>query len=443
MSELARIRPVVALKTHSAPAAGPEAGRALRWLPAPLAVGAFLAVVAVVAYRTYRLLLVAGQPDAPGWGLVDFRDAIYFPVVAFLDGSNPYASGQYAAAYPVGNHFPIYLPLTLVLHLPFGVLPFAAAELAYFLVSVALIVVLAYLTLRFCEVEVGAGSLFTLASLILVSAPGQWNAFLGQCTAQVAAGMYAGLYFAQRRPWLAAIGVAVASFKPSSGVPFALLMLARGDVFPVIAGAVLSGVVSTLAAAVLVYNSGGVTPFLAALGESYASFDADPLVNPATSPYRIDVAGFVGRLFGSSLGPGIELVIFVLVIGVTAYAIRRLVAAGRDPNGRWSASLICIAVAICTYHQLYDQVLLALPLTVAVTAPRSEAAWSGWPRWMLIGALTLPALNYLVDGWTMNKLRPTGGWWLAITSADGAALLVALLVCWSVALRFRRDPVYA
>jgi hypothetical protein len=443
MSELARVRPIAAVKDPPAPIARAETPRRLRWLPAPLAVGAFLAVVAVVGYRTYRLLLVAGQPDAAGWGLVDFRDAIYFPVVAFLDGSNPYASAQYAAGYPVGNHFPIYLPLTLILHLPFGMLPFAAAELAYFITGVALILVLAYLTLRFCEIEIDVASLFTLAALILVSAPGQWNAFLGQCTAQVAAGMYAALYFARRRPWLAAIGVAVASFKPSSGVPFALLMLARGDVFPVIAGAVLSAVVSAAAAGVLVYNSGGITPFIAALAESYASFDADPLVNPATSPYRIDVAGFVGRLFGSSLGPGIELAIFALVIGGTAYAIRRLARAGIDPGGRWSASMICVAVAICTYHQLYDQVLLALPLAVAATAPRSERAWGGWPRWLLIGALALPALNYLVDGWTMNKLRPTGGWWLAITSADGAALLLALLVCWLVALRFRRDPVYA
>jgi len=33
-------------------------------------------------------------------------------------------------------------------------------------------------------------------------------------------------------------------------------------------------------------------------------------------------------------------------------------------------------------------------------------------------------LNYLVDGWTLNKLRLTGSWWVAVTSLDGAALLI-------------------
>ena len=284
------------------------------------AIGAFASVVLLSAYRTTRLLIVAGQPGAPGWGLVDFRDAVYYPVVSFLEGNNPYASASYMATYPVGNQFPLYLPVTLLLHLPFGLLPFKVAEVVYFLTTVALMPVLAYLTLRSCRRDATLAAVFGLAFLILFSAPGQWNIFLGQCTAPVVVGTYAALYYARRRPWLSAISVAVASFKPTSGVPLGLLMLARGDVAPVLGGAALSAGLSAAITGVLVRNSGGLTPFLASLAESYHSFGADPIVDPATSPYRVDVAGFVGRLLGRSLGTTVEITIFIFVLGLTAWA---------------------------------------------------------------------------------------------------------------------------
>ena len=443
MSDLARTRTSVgaelARSERLGSAAAAPAGGA-HWLrPAP-ALAAFVAVAAIVGYRTWRLAVVAGQPHAPGWGLADFRDAIYFPVVAFLAGHNPYAA-SFTSQYPVGNGFPLYLPLTFLVHLPFGLLPFGAAETAYFITTLALMLVLAYFTLRLCGLAVSVASVVGLASLILISAPGQWNAFLGQCTAQVAVGMYAALYFARRRPWLAAIGVAAASFKPSSGVPFALLLLARGDFVPAIGGAALSGVLVAATTGVLLYNVGGVTPLLTALSESVASFDADPIVSPATSPYRIDVAGVAGRLLGHPLGSAGDLVLFAAVLAITALAIRRLRRRTDDGAERLSASLICLAVLACTYHQTYDLVLLALPLTAAATALREGRGGAvSLLYWVALGAMVLVAANYLVDGWTMNKLRPSQGWWLIITSVDGLALLAVLLAYLGLALRARPEP---
>src|SRR5262245_26744521 len=68
-----------------------------------LAAGAFLVVAALLLVRALTLLNVPGHPTHHGWALQDFRDAIYYPVVAFLAGHNPYDVQGYFAHYPVGQ----------------------------------------------------------------------------------------------------------------------------------------------------------------------------------------------------------------------------------------------------------------------------------------------------------------------------------------------------
>ena len=93
-----------------------------------------------------------------------------------------------------------------------------------------------------------------------------------------------------------------------------------------------------------------------------------------------------------------------------------------------------------TYHQTYDLLLLALPWLAAATSRLGPATTATpWLRWVVLIALSVPAVNYLVDGWTLGKLHLTGVWWLAVTSVNGLALLVALFASWALALRARGD----
>src|SRR6185369_10514670 len=107
-------------------------------------------------------------------------DAIYYPVVAFLDGNNPYDAAAYLATYPVGNAFALYTPMTLLVHLPFGLLPFVPSAVAYFVVSVVLLLWVAHLTLRMCGLATSAAAVFVFGFAMVISQPGQWNLFLGQ-----------------------------------------------------------------------------------------------------------------------------------------------------------------------------------------------------------------------------------------------------------------------
>src|SRR6185437_6870038 len=102
-------------------------------------------------------------------------------------------------------------PMTLLVHLPFGLFPFIPSAVAYFLITVALMLWLSHVTLRMCEVGPSMAALFALAFAMVISQPGQWNLFLGQCGALVAVAAYGAIHLARRRPWFAGLCLSVAS----------------------------------------------------------------------------------------------------------------------------------------------------------------------------------------------------------------------------------------
>src|SRR5262245_26042088 len=90
-----------------------------------LAVAALLAVLAVATWRTARHLHRLDNGQSGRWGMVDFRDVIYFPTRAVMEGVNPYDAevtadpARYRGRYAVGNVFPLYTPLLMLLDWPF------------------------------------------------------------------------------------------------------------------------------------------------------------------------------------------------------------------------------------------------------------------------------------------------------------------------------------
>jgi len=105
-----------------------------------LALLAFTVALAPVTARTFRDAVVPGHPELPRFGLRDFRDAVYYPVRALLDGNDPYQPSAYRARYPVGSKFPLYAPLALAFNLPFGLLSERAAGIAHYAFNVGCLV---------------------------------------------------------------------------------------------------------------------------------------------------------------------------------------------------------------------------------------------------------------------------------------------------------------
>jgi Glycosyltransferase family 87 len=425
-------------KTVSYPSQRRASATPFTSLASTLMVVAFLAAVTLVSLRAMNLVNVPGHPDAVHWVLQDFRDAVYYPVVALLDGGNPYDAVTYMHTYPVWFPLPLYSPSTLLVHLPFGLLAFEHAEIAYYVLAILLTLVLVWMSLRFSNVRSPLPYVCGVAGLVLLTRPGQMNLLLGQVTLQCVIATYVALEYARTRPWLAGLGLAVATLKPTFGVPLILLMLCRGDTRAVVTGIGMAGLLALVPTVWLVRAAGGVPALVASALRSQDGFAVQSFNSPMLGPFRIDTPALVARLLGVPLTSFHELLIGGVVLSVGALAVRRL-AGEREDARELSDVLICLTMLACVYHQTYDWLLLTLPLTGLIAGRSSFQRFlqSRW-RWVLVALLLLPWANYFASATALDAFRLTGGWRLAVTSVNGIALLISLTVCATIAGRSAR-----
>lgn len=421
--------------------ATPAAKRLDRRLSA-LAAGAFGVVAVLLFARALTLLNVPGHPTYPGWALQDFRDAIYYPVVALLAGHNPYDVQSYFRHYPVGQEFPVYSPLTLLLHLPFALLPYEIAELLYFAFTLVLTLALAYVSLDVNQIEAKAQRVLIVATLILLSRPGYANLLVGQCTLQVVLGAYAALYYGSTRRWLAALGVALATIKPTYGLPLAILLMCRREVWVALMGLTVAGLASAVITAILIHNAGGVDLFIQSLAPNYAATRGSSTVAALTSWARLDAWALAERGLGQSLGVAGEMAISVAILGMGGLGVYGLSRSPIDDAARHvSNALACLVILTCVYHQTYDLLLLSATL-VALVCGHPLALWSArrWERWLLLSLLLVGFTNYAASETALRVLAITGSARTAVVSLSGSVLLIALLGYAVLALRLSVVP---
>jgi len=402
-----------------------------------LAAGLALAtVLGVLTHRAVTRANLPGRPTAEHWVLQDFRDAVYYPVVAFVHGRNPYDQEGQARAYPVGQCFPLYLPLTLLAHLPFGLLPHAGAGAIYFVTTIVLTTMLAALAIGGAGERVAPAAVLALAAVLIASRPGHMNLLLGQVTAQVAIGAYVALRWARTRPLLAGLGLALATLKPTYGVPLAALMLfGRGDVIAVAVGTAVSVALCLLALVPLVHAAGGVVPFAASLASSAGAFSAEGTSNAWSGFARIDAVALLARVMRRVPDGWTELALGLAIVGAGVVGLRRLRGDHSAPSEQLGIGLICLTVLVAMYHQAYDALLLAQP-AVALGAGRwgRDTVAPAALRWIVLGLLAVPAVNYLATNTVASRLIVGSAAWLAITAANP----VALLAGWAVHLGLAR-----
>lgn len=382
------------------------------------AVSALLFSLAVAAsfYRASR----------HGLELRDFRDGIYYAVVALLDGNNPYNTPVYQSIYPVEQGYSPYAPAFLALHLPFGLLPFQAAQVVYFATMVGLTLLLVRLGLRRAGRAHNVELWLALSTAVLLSRPGSWTMGLGQFSLQFGIGTVLALAFAGDRPLLAAIGAAITFIKPTYGVPVALLLMATGRWQVLVGGGLLSGLLSLPPLLRLLSAAGGVGPFIAGLRASYANFADDPTASAATGPERVDVIGLLGHALGQQPPALLELsaTLSVLAIGVLAY--RRIVGVGGDTAQALALSVGMLTVTICVYHQTYDLPMFIVPLVLLCASGGSPVV--GGLHAVLVGLVALPMVNYVSPQAVQNWLGTTGTVRGILTSLNGILLLAAFAV---------------
>lgn len=403
-----------------------------------MAVAAFAVVVIVLAVRA------AGEPvnladPSIGWVFGDFRDAVYFPVRAVLDGRNPYDGPMFAATYPIGNRLTLYSPSTLLFHAPWGLVSFETAAILYWTWTILLTLIFAHVAWR----DAGGDTVATVAfaTLVLASRPGQQNLLNGQTSMELALAVCLVLRYARAFPVLAGAAFAFVSFKVTWAVPLLVLMAAAGWWRASGLGIAFALVVNAVPLAVLIWNAGGSSPVFAAFRGASHALSPVAEADPAISYTRVDAVAVLGRLLGHDPGALASLAILALLLGIAAAAVRRSARAERGGDGAGDdarallVAVVTTTILTCVYHQPYSVLVAFLPLAfVARGYPRDLATPI---RVLLLVLLAVPLVNF---GATKQGLRvlglAEGEWWVALTSVNGLALLGA----WGVAVTasFRR-----
>ncbi|HOC42259.1 MAG TPA: glycosyltransferase family 87 protein [Thermoanaerobaculales bacterium] len=402
---------------------------ARRWRAA-LSIIAFLLAVIVPAVRVSRHMNIPGtRVDPDHWALVDFRDNVYYPAKAFLSGGNPYDRETHVATYPVRVRFPPYTPLFLLAHAPFGLLPQGASQLVYFVLTIALTVFLAHLTLRICGSHSTLYSVLGIAAMALLSRPGHWNLTLGQVTLEFVILAYVALHFGARAPLVSGLALAAATMKATIALPLVILMICCRYWRSVAIGTCIAVLATLPPTLVLVSSAGGVSALADSFLDSAAVFQDDESANPVLSSSRIDAVALVSRLHWKSAGPAAQAGILVFVVGTACAAIRRvrLAASGREAD-LYCFSIATLAILVPLYQQLYGALLLVLPMTALVInrwAP-AQVSRARSLRTALIILLAVPAVNQLIAFRVLQQLKVVPGAWTFAVSINRITLILAL-----------------
>jgi hypothetical protein len=299
----------------------------------------------------------------------DFALAVYYPVRAFLDGSNPYDKPLYLAHYPVRVAFGPYLPSTLLLHLPLGFMSVERAQSLYLVTSICLTLVLAFISLKFSGVRISIAAVLLLGAVIVLTRPGRQTLLLGQVTLEVVLATYMTLYCARSAPRLSGLALGLTLIKLNYGLPLALLLFIRGHLRPLAYAAFCVLLLNLPVVAILAHRAGGIQPLFEQFASSAAGFQFISPASPVTSPYRVDAVALIGRFAGNAPDLAGQLLVTLTVLGLASLATRCL------PNQRdsfpLSAGLACAAVLLSVYHPAYDLLLLTFPF-VWVASRRSQ-----------------------------------------------------------------------
>jgi len=420
--------------------AGPDARNPAReWLLALGAVLVFALVAAWLADDTWSDIRTSRLDG--GW-LTDFRDAIYYPALALREGVNPYDPSAFYSAYPVGQEFPLYSPVHLVVHMPLTLLSLARARAVYFGLNLGLIILLSATALRLARHQVTVASVFGFAALLLLSDPGFWDLRSGEPTLLVVLGVYLALACARERPGWGAVGLVLALTKPTFGVVLVLLMCCRRETRAALWGTLTAIAISAVVTLRLVDLAGGIAALIDSLRDDLEVTSRSPQSRLGSS-LRIDAPNTLARLTRVRPGEAVATLAGLVLLAVGAWLVWRLHR--HDPTGDRSELAILLAallILVPFFHVPYDELLLAWPLALLLRRPLRDAP--PWPRAcrgtvtaLLVVAMVGPTRwEGVNDALSRSVLARLAG-----PTIPGLCLLAALLLTsWTAWRASRADP---
>ncbi len=418
-------------------------------------VSLFSLVVIALTWRTVMHLHQLGrEEDALRFGMCDFRDVIYFPTRAVLDGVNPYDSeptseaSRYRGRYPAGNVFPLYSPLLILLDSPLQLLPYHFGMAFYGIFNVALVVLVAWLALRANELNGGIIGTIMLATVMLISRPGQSNFYYGQLALPMVLCAIVAAQWTRKRPAWAIASLALATIKPTFGGPLLIMLLCQREWKVALWGGAIGGGLAALGFALIFIFCSAGKPALAVLKDNVTQTESDPGFDAKQTGIRLDAVLVAERLLPTRYADTAKAIVPVAILAFSGLVLWLLSYRATDPDCSWiPVPFMMVTTLLCIFHAAYDGLLLTLPivgLVSGVRAPRGGRV-DQVIRWSLVGLLLMPGVNVLSSRQFLRALEPflgslastqDGSWlWSAASILNGVCLLIAWMVLGGVGIQ--------
>ena len=410
---------------------------ALALLFALLAIGA----TAARAYKNYTDPGYLGVSFSQS-GMFDFHCGGYWPATAFRNGVSPY-SMEFTEKYPMRRPSPPYHPIVFMEHIPFSLLPVSQADVAYFIFTTGLLGLLAYWSFSMSGTKFAWAGWLLILGLFVTSRPGHMTLYTGYFTPLLVIGTVLALHYSKSMPWLSAIGMLLASGKPTYIIPLAIIMFCRKDFRALFMGLTLCTIFGLIGVFWLASFS-SVSELMEGLKAAEAAHMSDEFEIPMNTWTRIDLVGAIAKTTGWDPSSKVCLALMLAILVMPCLAIWKSV--GRESNGGGTgltALIAMLALLVSIYHHSYDGLLVAVPwAAITFFGAKTLPEVSSKIRWLLSFLLAIPAINY---GSTF-KVKELLGMehedlvWKFVTSVNTVSLMASMLIVVVVAFRLPRKP---
>jgi hypothetical protein len=289
---------------------------------------------------------------------------------------------------------------------------------------------LAGVSLHIAGQRINAARILLIATAILLSRVGQSNQILGQLGIYFTLFTIIAIRFSRSSTGLSTVGVALASLKPTFGIPLVVLMLAGKKWRPAVFGILLTALGSGLSLSwILVHEP---TDLLSSFANSQDAIVSDKDVDPASAWMRTDLLSVVARNFSIATDVQSELLAMFVILLPACIASWYLSSVRDSEETRaLEQAVICSAIPLCIYHLSYDLLLLVPALALALGgrifttqthALRYRAAY--------VALVAIPLMNYFASHSVMAWLNIEGVMREFAISLNAIALLGANCVLW-------------
>jgi len=404
-----------------------------RWIVALLLVG-LIAGVGATAYRiNSQYSMPSDQFDWTNRGHSDFHNGVYFPSLAFREGVNPYSTAM-TDRYLVPRSSPIYSPVVFIWHAPFSFPGLYEADVLFFLCNTGLLGLLAWMGIRMSDQRFRWGIWLLLFAILVYSRPGHITIFTGYFTVELVIGTIVALHFAATRPFVSGAGMLLASGKPTYILPLILMMLCRRNYRAVAVGLLFCIVGGLVGLGWLTAFSSPAEVF-AGISEGHAALHQDVTEDPVNTWTRLDLVGMVSKVMNWKPDDLVYLFCMLVILAVPGWVVFQTAPTERNGNATGlTATIVCLAILVSIYHHAYDSLLVVVPwIGITFFSSIGQAEMPESIRRVIAVLLAFPLANYLSTRAFFQKtgVDPQGWLWESITSANGACLLIALvLTCW-------------